>query len=175
MTQCKVVQYQDNKEMPKQSKDLYNTYLTMSSSPVLFKKYKEILQEFNIMIMEALVAGAEFNMGYNLSNLSIIRANVNPNTARIDWNTSMKFKEELLKKGTALFDKETGKGEKWFIYHTSKQYFKFYWSKMFCRVKNSSVYRFDATRGKKGNKQKLKDLINNDDLAYLRFKRHGNL
>jgi hypothetical protein len=34
------------------------------------------------------------------------------------------------------------------------------------------AYRFDATRGKKGNKEKLISLLKTDDIAYLRFKKH---
>ena len=38
-----------------------------------------------------------------------------------------------------------------------------------CKVKNKTVYRFDATRGVKGNKGKLKEL---DELDYLKFKKN---
>jgi hypothetical protein len=34
------------------------------------------------------------------------------------------------------------------------------------------VYRFDATRGIKGNKEKLINLLKEDELAYLKFRKH---
>lgn len=155
--------------------DLYETYLEMSDNPVSKKKYREIIESFNESIIDHLIGGGDFNMGNRLSSLYITRAKVNPKTARIDWKTSMDLKKDLVSKGIPLYNKETGKGEKWFVYHTTKQYVKFHWEKQNCRVKNSSVYRFDPTGGEAGAKGKLKKLIKKDDLAYLRFRRHGNL
>jgi len=60
------------------------------------------------------------------------------------------------------------------VYFTDSQYFRFRWYKDKCRVKNKAVYRFDPTRGEKGNKEKLTKLIKEDDLAYLRFKEYKN-
>jgi hypothetical protein len=37
------------------------------------------------------------------------------------------------------------------------------------RVKHKNLYAFKAARGLKSPKQKLKDLLEKDDLAYLRF------
>ena len=65
----------------------------------------------------------------------------------------------------------TGEGEKWQIYYTDKYYCKYHWAKSKSIVKNKSAYRFDATRGIKGNKEKLISLLKNNDIAYLRFKR----
>ena len=167
--------YQYRDKMHRGINDLYETYLEMSDAPVDKKQYKEIIETFNEAVVNHLVAGGEFNMGNRLSSLYIIRAKVNPKTARIDWKTSMELRADLIKKDIALYDKETGEGEKWFVYHTTKQYVKFHWEKQNCRVKNSRVYRFDPTGGDTGAKGKLKNLIKKDDLAYLRFRRHGNL
>lgn len=167
--------YQHLEEMFKGINELYETYVRTVESPVSKKKYKEIIEEFNDSIMDHLIAGGTFNMGFRLSELKVVRAKVNPRVARIDWKTSMELRKELEANNIPLYDKETGKGEKWFVYHTTKQYVKFHWEKIHCRVKNSSVYRFNPTGGPKGAKGKLKSVINNDDLAYLRFKRYGNI
>jgi len=82
---------------------------------------------------------------------------------------SNKYKAELIEKGEELYNKETDQGIKWQLYYTDKEYLKYYWRKGKCKVKNKSVYRFDATRGIKGNKGKLK-LI--DELDYLKFKKN---
>ena len=123
--------------------------------------YTNIIQEFNLMIMDYILEGKEFNMG-----------NRDPRSPRLDWGESNKYKKELLEEGQLLYNSETGKGVKWHIYHTDEFYCKYYWRKGKCKIPNKSVYRFDATRGIKGNKEKLIHLLKKDDLAYLKFKKH---
>lgn len=135
--------------------------------------FKNVCEEFNIMIMDSILDGKEFNMGNNLSSLSIIRRDRDPRSPRIDWGESNKYKKELLEEDQNLYNQETGEGVKWYIYHTDEFYCKYYWRKGKCKVTNKSVYRFDATRGLKGNKDKLIALLKNDDLAYLKFKNYN--
>tara|TARA_R110000744_G_scaffold255783_1_gene371278 strand:+ start:307 stop:780 length:474 start_codon:yes stop_codon:yes gene_type:complete len=134
--------------------------------------FTAICHEFNMLILDYILDGKSFNMGNNLSSLSIIRRERDPRSPRIDWGESNKYKKELLEEDQDLYDNITGKGVKWHIYHTDSFYCKFYWNKGKCKVKNKSVYRFDATRGVKGNKEKLINLLKEDDLAYLKFKKH---
>jgi|TARA_B110000908_G_scaffold171114_1_gene232759 hypothetical protein len=134
--------------------------------------FTAICHEFNMLILDYILDGKSFNMGNNLSSLSIIRRERDPRSPRIDWGESNKYKKELLEEDQDLYDNITGKGVKWHIYHTDSFYCKYYWNKGKCKVKNKSVYRFDATRGVKGNKEKLINLLKEDDLAYLKFKKH---
>jgi len=134
--------------------------------------FMTICSEFNMMMIDRILEGKEFNMGYNLSTLSVIRIDRNPDKPVIDWGESNKYKKELLEEGKDLYSKETGQGIKWHIYHTDGPYLKYYWRKGKCVVPNKSVYRFDATRGLKGNKGKLTQLLKEDDLAYLKFKKN---
>ena len=147
---------------------IYNDYVTRDDS-VSKETFVDICSEFNIMIIDYILDGKEFNMGYNLSTLSIVRMERDPRSPAIDWGESNKYKAELIKQGKELYSKETGQGVKWQLYYTDKEYLKYYWRKGKCKVKNKSVYRFDATRGIKGNKGKLK-LI--DELDYLKFKKN---
>ncbi len=137
--------------------------------------FKELCFDFNEMIIDMLLEGGEFNMGNNLSTISILRMDRNPQRKVIDWVESNKYKAELVKNKIKLYDDSTGEGTKWHIYYTDDYYCKYYWYKGRCKVKNKSVYRFDASRGIKGNKEKLTRLLQNDDLAYLRFKKHGSI
>ena len=121
------------------------------------------------MIIDYILDGKEFNMGYNLSTLSVVRMERDPRNPGIDWGESNKYKAELLAEGTELYNKDTDEGIKWHIYYTDSEYLKYYWRKGKCKVKNKTVYRFDATRGVKGNKGKLKEL---DELDYLKFKKN---
>ncbi len=147
---------------------IYNDYTTRDDS-VSKQTFVDICSEFNIMIIDYILDGKEFNMGSNLSTLSIVRMERDPRSPAIDWGESNKYKAELIEKGEELYNKETDQGVKWQLYYTDKEYLKYYWRKGKCKVKNKSVYRFDATRGIKGNKGKLK-LI--DELDYLKFKKN---
>jgi hypothetical protein len=134
--------------------------------------FRDICSEFNMLIVEDMLDGKEFNMGNNLSSLSVVRRERDPRSPRIDWGESNKYRQELIEEGKELYNSETDKGIKWHIYHTDGFYCKYYWRKGKCKVANKSVYRFDATRGVKGNKEKLIHLLKTDDLAYLKFKKH---
>ena len=152
-------------------RDIYKKYNQEYNTNINSNLFRDICSEFNIMIINYVLEGKEFNMGNNLSTLSIVRKDRDPRSPRIDWGESNKYKKELLKEGKDLYNSETGKGIKWHIYHTDSFYCKYYWRKGKCKVSNKSVYRFHATRGIKGNKEKLIYLLKNDELAYLKFKK----
>ena len=151
--------------------NIYDSYV-VDNGPIDKTLFKNICSEFNIMIMDYILEGKEFNMGHNLSTMSIIRRDRDPRSPRIDWGESNKYKQELADIYETLYDPLTGKGTKWYIYYTDPFYCKYYWRKGKCIVPNKSVYRFDATRGLKGNKEKLINLLKEDELAYLKFKKH---
>jgi len=130
------------------------------------KVFRDICEEFNMAIIDNILEGNILDMGNNLSTLSVIRKERDPRNPKVDWGESNKYKQELLDANEQLYNAETDKGTKWHIYYTDGYYCKFYWRKGRCRVPNKSVYRFDATRGIKGNKEKLVTLLKTDDLAY---------
>ena len=143
-----------------------------SNSNIDKSLFKEICSEFNMSIVNYILEGKKFNMKNNLSSLSIVRKTRDPRSPRVDWGESIKYKKELEDKGTELYDSLTGKGQKWHIYYTDDFYCKYYWNKGKCRIPNKSVYRFTPTRGLKGNKEKLINVLKQDDLAYLKFKKN---
>ena len=152
-------------------KDIYDSYI--EENEYIDKSiFSDICHTFNMGIMEYILEGKKFNMGNNLSTISIIRRDRDPRSPRIDWGESNKYNKELLDNSEDIYDHITELGTKWFIYHTDEFYCKYYWNKGKCKVPNKSVYRFDATRGLKGNKDKLIALLKEDDLAYLKFKKH---
>lgn len=160
--------------MAKTLTDIYEYYCE-SGCKVEKSIFKDICCEFNMEIIDVILSGKSFSMGNNLSSLSVVRMQRDPRNPAIDWGESNKYKDELLASGEEVYDKETGSGVKWHIYHTDDFYCKYYWNKGRCKVKNKSAYRFDPTRGIKGNKEKLTRLLKTDDLAYLRFKKHGSI
>jgi hypothetical protein len=133
--------------------------------------YKNICQDFNIGIFNHIIYDAGvFDMGFNLSTLSIMRIKRNYKNPQVNWNESNKYKEELLEAGESIYSKDNPDGIKWFIYHDEDWYCRFYWKKSFCKVPNKSAYRFIATRGKQGNKKKLKDHLGQNEINYLKYK-----
>ena len=152
-------------------KSICKNYKEHVKDPLESSLFKQLCEEFNMLVIESILAGKEFNMGHNLSTMSVVRKDRDPRSPRVDWGESNKYKNELIKEGKALYDPDTNLGTKWHIYHTDEFYCKFYWRKGKCAVPNKSVYRFDATRGLKGNKDKLIHLLKTDDLSYLKFKK----
>jgi len=155
--------------------DIHKDYKKNVDKPIETRLFKQICEEFNIEVINMILDGKEFSMGNNMSTLSIRRIERNPSKPTIDWWESNKYKQELITEGKQLYDADTGEGEKWFIYYTDPWYCKYHWQKSRCKISNKTAYRFTPTRGTKGNKEKLTALLKNDDLAYLRFKKHGNI
>lgn len=155
--------------------DAYKDYKKTTKDPVEKSLFKEICEEFNIQIIDHILEGGVLNMGSNLAYLSIRIIERNPRKPTVDWWESNKYKKELLEEGKQLYDSNTGEGVRWLIYYTDPWYCKFHWEKHKCKIPNKTAYRFTPTRGIKGNKEKLSKLIKEDDLAYLRFKKHGNI
>ena len=141
---------------------IYEKYKDKDIDKTLFRA---ICSEFNMGIIDYILEGKEFNMKNNLSSISIVRKERDPRSPKIDWGESIKYKKELEAEGKELKD------VKWHIYYTDDFYCKYYWKKGKCRIPNKSVYRFDPTRGLKGNKEKLINMLKTDDLAYLKFKK----
>lgn len=156
-------------------KDIYRHYSETTSAPVDRTLHRDICEEFNIEIINHILEGGVFNMKSNLAYLSIRCIERNPRKPTVDWWESNKYKAELLAEGKQLYDSNTGDGEQWLIYYTDPWYCKFHWEKHKCKIPNKTAYRFTPTRGLKGNKEKLSKLLKEDDLAYLRFKHHGNI
>lgn len=155
--------------------DIYKDYRSTTDSTVPKHVFKDMCEQFNIAVVEMLLEGKSFTMGSNMSNLSIRRIERNPSKPTVDWWESNKYKKELLEEGKKLYDSNTGEGVQWLIYYTDPWYCKFHWEKHRCKIPNKTAYRFTPTRGIKGNKEKLSKLLKEDDLAYLRFKKHGNI
>ena len=153
-------------------KNVYDYYCLENKNSVSKEIFRDICQEFNMMIFDYILEGGSFNMGFNLSTLSVVRIERNPSKPVIDWGESNKYKKELLDNNEKLYDHVSELGKKWYIYYTDPFYCRYYWRKGKCSVPNKSAYRFDATRGIKGNKEKLINILKEDDLAYLKFRKN---
>jgi hypothetical protein len=150
--------------------DIYLDYLK-SGGTVSKSTFKNIIADFNIHAMNAIIYEAKvLDMKCGLSSISIKQIKRNFNNPVVDWFESNKYKRQLLKEGKELYNEETGKGVKWLIYFTDDKYCRFYWSKKFVKLKNKMVYRFEPTRGVKGNKEKLIQHLKENELNILKYK-----
>ena len=132
--------------------------------------FKNICQDFNIQIMNHIIyEGGRFDMGNNLSTISIKRIKRNYKKPQVDWNASNQYRQELEEKGIELYNNQTGKGEKWLIYHDEEWYCRFFWQKKYSKFKNKKAYKFIATRGKVGNKTKLKEHLAENELNITKY------
>ena len=138
---------------------IYEDFDMRSNLEIPKALFRDICASYNNEIIDSILDGGIIDLGNNLSSLSIARIERNPSKPAIDWGESNKYKEELLAEGHDL------KSKKWHIYC------RFYWNKGKCRIPNKSVYKFVPTRGIKGNKEKLVEMLKTDDLAYLKFKK----
>jgi hypothetical protein len=168
--------------MPKSHtlKTMYEDYKESVDDPLSYSDYRECCELFNKLSMEKIIEGYKLNMGSYLSTISIIRIPMNHDNPPVNWGETNKYKQELLS-GEAeeapdegynesdLYSKDNPDGIKYFIYHTNNWYARFYWNKKRAKVRNKSAYRFKPTRGKKGNKTKLKEKLKNDDLHYKNY------
>ena len=101
--------------------------------------FTDLCHQFNMMIIDYILEGKEFNMGHNLSTISITRRDRDPRSPRIDWGESNKYKKELLEEGKNLYDSITELGTKWYIYHTDEFYCRYYWRKGKCKISNNAL------------------------------------
>lgn len=134
--------------------------------------FRTICSRFNILAMDRILEGEVLHMGHGLSNLRIVKVKTNFRKPKIDWHESNKLRDKLIKEGKTPYDKKNNPdGVKWFVYFLNEWFCKFHWSKKYCVVPNQRVYRFEPSRGAKGNKEKLIKLLKEDETAILRFPR----
>lgn len=126
------------------------------------KTYRNICNLFNERVMDRMIYHGElFKLGYGLSRVGVIAVKRNFKKLTIDWIKSNKRKAKLIAEGKTPYSKENPDGVEWFVYDNSDFFYSFWWDKQHCKVKNQIFYIFSATRGLKGNTQKLKRFIDN--------------
>jgi len=121
---------------------------------ITYTLYKEVISMYNKKLVDVLLTGKEYNLRHNLGRVRIRKVQRNFDKPTINWGETNKLKAE---------------GINQFVYYTDDHWFRWYWEKRKCSVKNKSVYQFKPTTGKSGNKRKLIELLQNDEFAYLNF------
>lgn len=150
-------------------------YYKQKGGELSYRDWRDICESFNEKAVDSMLEGKRIELFGNMGYLQVIRIPRNFNKPRVNWKASYELRDKLLEEGKKLYDDETGEGEKWIVYYTDDWYLRYYWSKKYCRVKGRSVYRFVPTRGKVGAKNKLADLMKDDELAYLKFAKSSDV
>ncbi len=135
--------------------------------------FKEVVYMFNQRAMDCILEGQILDMGSYLATLSIVKIKRSYKNPTVNWGKTNKNKQKLLDQGYKeedLYSKDNPDGIKYFIYHTDDWYVRFYWNKGKVKIPNKTAYSFKPTRGKIGNKTKLKELLARNPFAHLNYK-----
>jgi hypothetical protein len=126
---------------------------------VSYLLFKETISRFNKKMSDEILKGYTFNPGFRLGRIRIkkVRRTFKA-TPPIDWAESKKLKAQGV--------------EKYLVYFTDPYWYRWYWEKKKCVIKNKTVYSFQPTVSnsrKDGNRNKLVKILQSDPLAALRY------
>lgn len=125
------------------TKEFYQTYLEDTDNAVDRATFGNVLNDINDSISKAIIReNYDFRVPYRLGYIRIkkFKNYFDKKYLKPDW-----------KKTNELWDKDPkAKKEKKLVYHfnehTENYYFRFYYTKFTCNIKNKSVYSFKPTR-----------------------------
>lgn len=113
-----------------------------------YKLYRQILVRYMEMVVSMIIDKAkEFVMPYRLGKIRIEKKQISwdKNRMRVDWKRT----------------KDSGNLCYHVNDHTGNYYYRWRWDKVLAIFKNKGKYAFKATKGEKGNKEKLVAAIRN--------------
>lgn len=146
---------------------IYKSYLVKKQD------FNKVIFSFNLKVLDEILKGYVFNLGYSLSTIRIKKLDVSlRKKKKINWGESNKKKQELLNEGKIPYEvlerDEQGKiikdngGEYWHIHHNKQFEFLFFWSSRLPYFTNKHLYKFKPTYcgsdDKNGAVQKLRKL-----------------
>jgi hypothetical protein len=137
-------------------KDMLNWYKKHNpDTDINYKQFNAVIGAFYKKVVEAILDGKTYNLGNRLGKIRIQRLKRSFKNPTIDWYETNKLKKET--------------GETKFVYYTDEYYYRWYWQKKRCQVKNKTVYSFKPTRGENGITKKLAKKLKEDEFSYLLY------
>ena len=146
-------------------------------------EFINILRSFNKSVIDEILRGYSFNLGYSLSYIKIVARDVSKRKKKkVDWGTSNKNKKEILLNGGVAYEvlerDEEGKiltdngGEHWIAYHNKTIEYLWHWAKGRAPFPNKYFYKFKPTycgAANNGSVQKLRKIEreNPENLRYF--------
>lgn len=147
------------------------------------KDFISIIGGFNTKVIDAILKGYIFHLGYKLSYVCIKKKDISlRKRKKIDWGTSNKNKKEIIENGGIPYEvltrNEDGSiltdngGEYWLATHNKQIEYLWHWAKGRAPFANKFFYKFKPTycgAGNNGCVQKLKQLenSNSENLKYF--------
>ena len=123
-------------------------------SDVNKKQFKYVVDEYFKRVVQSILEGKTYNMGHRLGKFRIKKIKRTYNKPIVDYyETKKMFKE----------------GKNVVVYYTDEYWYRYYWEKRVCQVKNKTVYSFKPTKGASGNTKKLVAKLKGDEFAYLLY------
>ena len=143
------------------TKDLYKWYKEKYKNPVEYSVFVKFIKEFYSEILNLVIYnGIDYILPGRLGSLRIRKKenfqrindkNELVHNRKPNWGKTLKLWEEKYPNYTAEEIKAIP--NKPIVYHlnehTDNNYFRWYWDKMTCNVKNQTAYRFEPIRDKK--------------------------
>lgn len=130
-----------------------------------YRSYAQMIRMANDIFVDGMVEeGIDLNLGFALGRIGIRKQEryFDPSKTQpksIDW------------KSTNELNAKRAPGEKKkLVFFTDPYYFRVYWEKALCKVKNKQVYHFKPTQGEYGFKAKLKEHLRKDQFADSLYK-----
>jgi hypothetical protein len=143
-------------------------YIEVEKAAANFLLYRDILQGFNLMLMDFIIKGGVFHIGHRLGNLKIIYKN--RKRLSVDWGQSNKNKQEILDRGGIPKHISQPNGEKWLVFRDSQKSVYWFWDKTFVTMKNNAYFEFKPTSGQVGSINSLHNYVNaNPSVVNLYF------
>lgn len=138
--------------------DAYKTY-RKTNKKLLKKEYLSICYDITETISDMIIRESfEYRMPYKMGYLRIKRIpqKLKLRNGKIDVNKNIIDWEATWDAWYSLYPNKTNKEirsikNKWVIFqtndHTDGQIMRWYWDRSFCRVKNTSIYKFNPVKG----------------------------
>jgi hypothetical protein len=104
--------------------------------------YNEIVTSFFEYVKDDLINGFRVALPNNIGQLLFIRFDIKKRF--VDWGETNKMKQYLIENDLPLYDKDTGKGNKYIMYSDQSSAFKLQWMKR--KVFMSKMYKIKIFR-----------------------------
>lgn len=129
--------------------NIYKHYRTNMNGEVNKQLFTLIIKDFNESIVHLIATeNMEFKIPFNLGIICIRKkrkiiatkdGQLNKKVLRPDWKATKELWET----------NEVAKKNKQLVYHVQKYYYRWYWDKTLCFVKNQGIIRFTPSRKNK--------------------------
>lgn len=138
--------------------DMHKYYKKKYGDGTPYLLYKEVISRFNKKMVDAILTGYNFNPKNNIGRIRIKKVVRKFKKPRVNWAESNKQRKAGI--------------VEYLVFYTAPYWYRWYWEKKKCNIKNKTVYCFIPTVSnsrKDGSRNKLSKLLQSNPLAALKF------